>query len=126
MEHSGMTLGAASNSFEAAYSSERNQLSVSLREFSFDAETLRGNHQWVTVTAREASDHTALFVIALDQSSAEGEASDYKACSYRAHGAPGQTEVIVGLLPRAAMRALVRAILAPDSPPIALGVSTCD
>lgn len=95
------------------------------REFRFDAETLRGNHHSVTVTASEASGYTALFVIALDRGAAEAEASDYQAFQYRAHGTPGQTEVIVGLLPRAAMQALVRAILAPECTSIALGVSAC-
>ena len=125
MDQSGIVLDQGTKPFERLAASERDQLAVCARKFQFDAETLRGNHQWVTITATDETGYSSLFVIAADQGSDETEVNDYQAFQYRAHGAPGQTEVIVGLLPRAAMRSLVRAVLSPESPRITLGVSAC-
>ena len=122
MDHSGILLGQDAKAFATP---EGGPLAVSARKFCFDAETLRGNHQWVTVTAEDESGHTSLFVIAREQGSDGGEGSDYQACQFRAHGTSGQTEVIVGLLPRAPMRALVKAILDPAKPGITLDISPC-
>jgi len=122
MDHSGILLGQDAKPFA---SSERDQLAISARTFCFDAETLRGNHQWVTVTAEDESGYTSLFVIAREQGNDDGGGSDYRAFQFRAHGTSGQTEVIVGLLPHAPMRALVKAILNPEKPGITLDISPC-
>ena len=124
MDHSGILLGET-KPFEGPASAERDQLSISTRKFTFDPDTLRGNHLWVTVTATDESSYTSLFVIALDPKNDDSDGNDYQAFQYRAHGTPGQTEVIVGLLPSAPMRALVKALLDPENPGITLGISTC-